>query len=470
MQTLTWRVRGRNKEFNKGRQGLGFIATAVLRDFKDKDLAAILNEDAFGFGVDGWTFLDKKKVWVVTGWAGATRVSGTKARITDLQQAYPHYFQRPDADYLEVDENATHLSGWSSRFTLNKEQGNLLFNAAIGMISPGFDSRDLGFQWDGDVINGHIMIGYQSYKKWKFIQNWSVLLFTQRNYNFGGDLVGEQRLINITNIRFTNFWEAHFQVSLNPQRWDKERTRGGPLMLSKSFSWYDWSISSDRRRPFVLGFGGYHLVSDWGRTTNQGSISLEWKPGTNFYISVAPNYRYDLYDSQWVDNIDDPAMTATYGVRYIFSRLKQKTLSCSLRANWIFSPRLSLQAYIQPFISVGAYTGFKELARPRTYDFNVYGEGGSVISYTDGDYQIDPGNGGAPFSLSDPDFNYKSLRGTVVLRWEYHPGSTLYLVWTQNREDLNHPGDFSFGRDFRDMLNAPGDNIFVIKFTYRFKT
>jgi hypothetical protein len=458
-----------HKEFNKGRQGLGFIATAVLRDLENKDLDAILNGNAFGFGVDGWAFLDKKKVWAVTGWAGATRVSGSKARITSLQQAYPHYFQRPDSDYLKVDENATHMSGWSSRFSINKEKGNIMFNAAFGVISPGFDSRDLGFQWDGDVINAHIMMGYRSFKKWKFIRNWNLLLFTQRNYNFGGDLVGEQRLISIANIRFTNFWEAYFQMSLNPPSWDQERTRGGPLMRLKSFAWYDWNISSDRRKPLVVGFGGYHLVTDWGRTTRQGTISLEWKPGSNFYISVAPRYRYETDDSQWVNNIEDPVMTDTYGVRYIFARLQQKTFSCSLRANWVFSPKLSLQAYIQPFISVGAYTGFKEFARPRTYDFNVYGTGASAISSSDGEYTIAPGDGGAPFTLSDPDFNYKSLRGTVVLRWEYRPGSTLYLVWTQNREDFNHPGEFSLGRDFRDMLNAPGDNIFVIKFTYRFK-
>ncbi|MCK4835944.1 MAG: hypothetical protein KAT17_04870, partial [Candidatus Aminicenantes bacterium] len=458
-----------NKEFNEGKQGLGFIATSVLRDLRDENLEATLNEKAFSLGIDGWTFLDKKKVWVLTGWLGETRVSGSKERIYDLQQSWPHYYQRPDQDHVELDDEATSLSGWSGRFTLNKEKGNFLFNAALGMISPGFDSRDIGFQWTADVINGHVMVGYQSFKKWKFIREWNLLLFTQRNYNFNWDLIGEQRLICIANVKLKNFWEAYFQMSYNPERWDQTRTRGGPLMLLQTYSWYDWYISSDRRKPLVVGFGGYHLVNDWGRTTHLGTITLEWKPGSNFYISISPRYEQLMNSSQWVSNIEDEVMTDTYGIRYIFADLDQKTLSCSIRLNWIFTPKLSLQAYIQPFISVGTYTNLKEFAHPRTYDFNVYGTGSSSISYADEEYTINPGDDGATFTISDPNFNLKSLRGTIVLRWEYRPGSTLYLVWTQNRADHENPGNFSFRRDLGDMIRAAGNNIFMLKFTYRFK-
>ena len=164
-------------------------------------------------------------------------------------------------------------------------------------------------------------------------------------------------------------------------------------------------------------------------------------------------------------------MTATpsYGKRYVFGDIYQRTLASSIRINWTFTPKLSLQAYLQPFIAVGKYERFKELAKPRSYEFNVYGENGSTIEEKDGYYQVDPdGAGPAPsFIIPKPDFNYKSLRGTVVLRWEYLPGSTLYLVWTQNRADFSNPGEFNFGRDFVNMLKAPGDNIFLVKVTYR---
>ncbi len=457
------------KEFNEGRQGLGFIATSVLRDIKNEEMASMMNKEAYSFGVDGWSFLDKKKIWVLTGWVGGTQVKGTKERITDLQMGFPHYFQRPDNDYRDVEEDATSLSGYSGRFTLNKERGNFLFNAALGFISPGFDSRDMGFQYDGDVINGHVMVGYRSYKKWLFIKNWNLLAFTQRNYNFGGDKVGEQRLILINNITFTNFWSLYWQLSHNPQMWDSSRTRGGPLMLMQRYNWIDWGVDSDGRKPFVFGFGAYHLMSDWGRSQNSFYMSFRWKPGSNFNMSVSPRYEKNINGSQWVGNFYDPVMQSTYGTRYVFGDLDQDTISLTLRLNWIFSPKLSLQAYIQPFISVGHYRSFSEFAEPKTYNFNRYGEGNSTVSYGDEEYTIDPGDGGETFVMSDPDFNYKSLRGTVVLRWEYSLGSTLYLVWTQNRADYRNPGDFSLRRDFSDMLSAPGDNIFMLKFTYRFK-
>lgn len=457
------------KEFNGGRQGLGFIATSVLRDFRSDSLEAALPGKAFSLGVDGWTFLDKNRVWVATGWLGASSVQGSRESIAELQQSFPHYFQRPDAEHVLFDPSATSLNGWAGRFTLNKQKGNLLFNAALGFISPGFDSRDMGFQWNGDVINGHIMVGYRSYRKWWAIQNWNLLLFTQRNYNFAGDRIGEQRLIAISNVTFTNFWAFHFQMSHNPDTWTQTRTWGGPMMLLQSFNWFDWAVESDGRRPLVVRFGGYHLLSDWGRTTHQGSVTLRWKPGANLSFSLAPSYERLRNSSQWVTRIDDPLMTSTYGARYVFADLDQKKLACSIRLDWIFSPRLSLQAYIQPFIAVGAYKNFKEFAQPRTYDFNYYGTGSSSIAFANGEYTVDPGDGGRPFTMTDPDFNYKSLRGTVVLRWEYRLGSTLYLVWTQNRADFENPGQLELGRDLGSMLHAHGDNIVMLKLTYRFK-
>jgi len=461
------------KEFNGGRQGLGFLAAAVARNLRTENLENTLGRDAFSLGADGWTFLDKNKTWVVSGWFGGSRVSGSRAAIRELQLSYPHYFQRPDAAHVELNENATSMSGWAGRFVLNKQRGNFLVNVALGSISPGFDSSDMGFQDMGDVINGHVMLGYRSFKPGKFIRTWETLFFTQRNYDFGGNKIGEQRLIFIGNVEFLNYWSAYLQISNNPAKWSNDATRGGPLIYVPTHTWWDWTIRTDDRKPFEVVIYGFSMNAESGSKNRTFSAVLQWKPGSNFNISLEPEYRYNLDVTQWVTNITDESMTATYGARYIFGKIKQKTLLCSIRFNWIFTPMLSLQAYIQPFIAVGSYDRFKELARPKSYDFNLFGEGVSTISYQAGDgrYTVDPdGPGSAPgFSFSNPDFNYKSLRGTVVLRWEYRPGSTLYLVWTQNRADYNDPGDFKFGRDFKNLLNAPGDNIFMVKLTYRFK-
>ncbi len=459
------------KEFNEGRQGLGVITTSILRDLKHESVKELLNQNAFSLGIDGWTFLDRNKTWVVSGWLGGTTVSGSSEAIALRQQSYPHYFQRPDAGHVEFDDEATSMSGWAGRFSLNKQNGNFVFNAAIGAISPGFDASDMGFQRTSDVINGHIMAGYRTFEPGKIFRNWEINVFTQRNYDFGGNRIGEQRLILIGHGEFLNFWEAYAQFSYNPQHWSHSPTRGGPLTLIPSFSWGEFGIFTDSRRPIALELFGGFFTSMSGSSGWNTSLEVHWKPGSNVSISLEPSYQIEHEMSQWVANIEDPFMTETFGNRYLFAALDQKTLSCSIRLNWIFNPKLSLQAYIQPFIAVGRYLDFKELARPSSYDFNTFGENNSTITYANGEYAIDPDGPGpaGPFALAEPDFNYKSLRGTVVLRWEYRPGSTIYFVWTQNRNDYANPGELQFGRDFRNLLKAPGDDIFMIKFTYRFK-
>jgi hypothetical protein len=175
--------------------------------------------------------------------------------------------------------------------------------------------------------------------------------------------------------------------------------------------------------------------------------------------------------AQYLGRINDGTATETYGKRYLFGELNQNTISASIRLNWTFTPTLSLQLYLQPYISVGKYDKFKELARPNTFDLNVYGENGSTIMKdTTGTYIIDPDGIGpaTSFGIGDPNFNYKSLRGNAVLRWEYLPGSTIYFVWTQSREDYKDPGSLKFGRDFSNLLDANSDNIFMIKATYWF--
>ena len=457
------------KEFNEGRQGLGFIATSVIRDLRNKNLEDILNRRAFSLAVDGWTFLDKNKAWVFTGWIGGTFVEGSKTAILRLQKSSLHYFQRPDATHVEVNENATSLKGWSGRFVLNKQKGNFIFNVAIGAISPGFDCNDIGFQFSGfDVINWHLITGYAWLHPGNVFRQFWIAGGTFQNYDFGGNKTWEGCLIG-ANGQFLNYWGFDFMFAYNPDTLSKTLTRGGPMAVIPYGYQVNFSISSDSRKPIVLNtftsvynrpLEGYH----WN-----ASLSLRWKPKSNISISFGPGIYIRNSDIQWVTKRDDPFMVDTYGTRYIFAKIKQKTLFNEIRINWTFTPKLSLQLYLQPFMAIGKYSEFKELAKPRSFDYNIYGEGLSTITYSEDKYTVDPdGPGPAPaFSFWNPDFNFKSLRGTMVLRWEYLPGSTLYFVWTQNRADYSHPGQFSFWRDLESLFTAEGDNIFLIKISYR---
>lgn len=458
------------KEFNEGHQGLGFIVTSIIRDLRNDALTSIINERAFTGGIDGWMFMDKNRNWIINGWFGGTLVEGSREAILDLQYSSLHYFQRPDATHVEINENATSLMGWGGRIGLGKQKGRFIFHTALGMLSPGFDPNDVGFQFgSSDVINFHLLPGYRWPHPGKVFRNVMVFGGPFSSYDFGGNKIWQGALLALEG-QFLNYWGFDTMVAYNPQTVSNDLTRGGPLALIKPGYQIDFGINSDSRNPVVLTlYTSLYTRPAWDSYSWNGSIFLRWKPKSNISFSLGPEYYVRNSFIQWVDRVSDPLMTATFGTRYLFGRIHQKMLSSDLRLNWTFNPKLSLQLYLQPLLAVGQYDEFKELAQPKSFNYNIYGEADSTIRFEDEIYTVDPdGPGPSPeFTFENPDFNVKSLRGTLVLRWEYLPGSLLYLVWTQNRADYRNPGDFHLRRDLGDLLSAPGDNIFLIKFTYR---
>jgi hypothetical protein len=177
---------------------------------------------------------------------------------------------------------------------------------------------------------------------------------------------------------------------------------------------------------------------------------------------------WDTEFAQWVDVFPDPTAAHTYGNRYVFGEMDYTEFSASVRVNWTFTPNLSLQLYAQPLASKAEFTNFKELAEPKTYDFNRYGDGSSAIEKVDGSYTVDPdGSGPAQsFTFDDPNFNIRSLRINAVLRWEYMPGSALYLVWTQNRFNDHYQNDFQLNSAMTSLWDQTADNIIMAKLTY----
>ncbi len=457
------------KDFSQGRQGLGFIASGVFRDLDGEGLSGTLSRQALALGADGWLHLGRKQEWALTGWLGATRVAGSPEYIQGLQRSPRHYFQRPDASHLSEDDDAASLGGWAGRVTLNRQKGSLIFNAALGGISPGFEANDLGYQSRGDYVNTHLAAGYSWLHPGNLFRNAQLLGAMARSWDFGGHALMENYYVFAFG-QFLNYWGGELDLGYVDAAFDREATRGGVLLRQPPGYWIQGHAFSDSRKQLVFSvFGEASRRRDGSWEIGIGPEWL-WKPRSNISFSIEPEIEIVRSHRQWVANITDPWMTATYGTRHVFARLDEKILSAEMRLNWIFSPRISLQMFLQPLLAVGSYSDYKELAQPGSRCFHVYGSGGSTIFRGAGGFAVDPdGAGPAPsFTFADPDFNFKSLRGTVVFRWEYRPGSTLYFVWTQNRRDFANPGDFDFGRDVVDLVSAQGDNVFMLKATYRF--
>jgi hypothetical protein len=454
------------KQFGDGMQGLGLMGTFTSRNFKDPGLRNEFNRDAFTGGFDGWTFLDADKVWVISGSVMGSHVRGTPTRMMDLQTNSQHYFQRPDAEHVSLDSTATSMTGYATRFWLNRQKGNMIFNAAFGAIHPSFEINDMGFLGRTDMINFHAGGGYKWTEPTSFYRRLDFITALFRSYDYSGNIIWEG-LFGVGEIQFANYMSFEVSGAYNPETFNNRRTRGGPLTLNPWGYQADAYFETDNRQILVAEFWSGTYQSDWTRGVF-GGTRLEWKPSTNINIRFGPELEVAREYAQWIGVWEDPTATHTYGSRYVFGKMDQKILSANIRINWTFTPKLSLQVYLQPLISTGDFSEFKELAQPRTFDFNVYGTGGSTIDYQNGEYVVDPDGPGPaePFAFSDPDYHVVSLRGNAVLRWEYLPGSVLYFVWTQSRDRANQNVQFRVDRSLRELMDTHPDNIFMIKLTY----
>ncbi|MFH1195053.1 MAG: DUF5916 domain-containing protein [bacterium] len=460
------------KDFNDRAQGVGILSTYANRIFSDENLKSSINKDAFVLAADGWTFLDADRTYVLTGWAGLSRVTGDQNRMAALQQGAGHYFQRPDVDYLGVDENATSMTGYAGRFMVNKNRGQFTFNTALGFISPKFEINDLGYSSFSDVINTHFYASYRWNEPTSLYQNCGINAGTYANFDFGGNKTGHGYNFG-SYITLPTLYGGDFSISYNPESFNARRTRGGPLTLNPISRSFHMDFYTDNRLWWVLFVGGYMSSGD-ASESKAVYTNVELKVSPTLTIQVGPNFEIDNIQAQWVRAFSDPEANDTYGKRYIFAQMEQTTFSADIRADWIINPTLSFQVYLQPFVASAKYSNFKALQKPKTFDFLKYGENGSTLVEQQDEtgsvyaYLLDPdGSGAAPEqTVYNPDFNYISLRGSAVLRWEYLPGSTIYLVWTQSREEAQSVGEFQFGRSMDRMFNVRPDNIFMLKVSY----
>jgi hypothetical protein len=234
-----------------------------------------------------------------------------------------------------------------------------------------------------------------------------------------------------------------------------------------NFGHFQVSTDARQRAVFDVTFEG---ATGIGSPTNTFYFSpgIALKPAASVFIQFSPSYDSDENAAQYVAGVRDPTASAFGGNRYVFAYIRTKTVSFDTRVNWTLKPDLTLQLYAQPFFASGQYSRFREFAAPRTLRKLEYGRDIGTLDTTATGYDIDPDGSGpaARFSLERPDFSYRALRGTAVLRWEYRPGSTMFFVWTQQREGSTDAGNYRFSREFSALSRDDADNVFLIKATY----
>jgi hypothetical protein len=260
------------------------------------------------------------------------------------------------------------------------------------------------------------------------------------------------------------------RLDWRPPVYDPGLTRGGPLARLTEGGGAQIQLDSDRRKRLTYGLTAiysYNVAGGRGVTFNPRAT---YRPTTALRLTLQPSFNRTHAMAQFVTRVTDDRATDTFGSRYVFATLDQRTLSMVTRVDWTFTPKLSLQLFAQPLIASADFKDYKEFARPRAFDFDIYGKDAGSISRNDatGRYTVDPDgpNPSPAFTFADRDFNRRSLRGNAVLRWEYRPGSALFFVWQQSRFGSIPSGEFDFSNDFGELWKTQPENIFVIKGTW----
>ncbi|MGE5340108.1 MAG: DUF5916 domain-containing protein [Candidatus Omnitrophota bacterium] len=457
------------KDYNQGQTVIGGMMTAVNRNLKDSDPdLQYLHQSAYTGGLDlfhSW----KDKTYAITLVTAFSTVQGSKESILNTQLSPVHYYQRPDVTHVSVDPNRTSLSGHGGRLEFSRTgNGHFNYSAGVTWRSPGLELNDMGYLRISDRIMQWVWVGYRIWKPFSIFRSINVNFNQWLGWDFGGNQTDTGGNTSI-QAEFKNYWSLH--LGINPQFYVISTTglRGGPaLRLPPAISYWA-EIGTDSRKPFVLEIGTSQFVTqNHAVKSSEVWAEMNYRPSSSLSLSFTPSYSRNQEMLQYVDTqnfIGTP--------RYILGTIHQKTVSLTVRLNYSITPDLSIEYYGQPFISAGKYADFKRITSPRdrTFEnrFQLFTPEQISFNASDNTYSIDENLDHRPdYSFCNPNYNFLEFRSNLVMRWEYVPGSTVYLVWSQGRTGLGYSGDFSFNHDWSDLFRVKPYNVFLIKFTYLF--
>ena len=474
-----------SRQFGANQSRVGGILTGVHRNLGDNSpLRRIMNEQAITGGGDFQLRFNGNR-YTLTGWGGFSHVTGDSLQILNLQRSSARYFQRPDAEAYRVDSSRTSLTGFNTGFEFAKNSGKHWLYYIYGSTeSPGFEPNDIGRLSTGDGIGGGATVIFRETTPKNWYRSYSVSLDTyeERNYDLDPQF---HYLRSDANVTFRNYWNLALTAWRDFRGLDSRLTRGGPNVGTPFFDVGIISLSNRSSAKTRWNGRVYYGRDDFGAITNRLSGLLAFRPSTQWDFSISPNFLRAQTGRQYITTRSDGG-PATYGRRYVFAFLDQSVFTSVVRLNYAIKPDLTLEMYGEPFANSGRFSGFGELPRAGALHLRKYGTDGTTItnnpdrSVTVTDNVILSGGAPTQFTIPFQDFNVRSWRSNLVLRWEYRPGSTLYVVWQQNRSADVANGDLvslgSLVDPFRRRVGQFGfddplvshqmQNFFAVKLNY----
>jgi len=425
-------------------------------------LASLLTRESYFGGAD-WRIRFQQGKYAISGFVAGTHVAGDTASIRRLQVANSRLFQRPDRRDAIYDPRKTSMSGYSAQLRADKDAGrHVLWGAEVKLESPGFEMNDLGRLQSTDDIEYTADMQIRETTPSRYLQNWRLGFETRGAWNFEGAHQLNTWTQNST-ATLRNFWNLNVRSTINLPSVDDAITRGGPYMgLPREFR-QEFRVNNPYGAKTGWRLNGGYGVDEFGAWRRNVSGQITLRPSPRVSVSVEPILQSGTEPRQYVTRI--VGGTRTYGNRYVFAFIDRTTISTKLRANYAFSPNLSLEAYAEPFVASGRYSRMGELSAPRSRLLREYGTDGTTIAIDSaGTRRIT--DGASTFTISNRDFNILSFRSNMVMRWEWIPGSTFFLVWQQNRRTAEAFGDPARASDLFRTTRANGDNFLAVKVSY----
>ena len=461
------------KDLQDGNLLVGGIVTSVARRLDDT-FAPRLAHHAELYGTD-FRYTWKNRAYSLVGQYALSSVDGDARLIASKQRMSARYFQRPDRDTMSnglftnrYDTTLSSLRGGAAYMRLGKDAGDWLWEGMVNVRTPGFDTNDYSFLTTADYVYTNANLVRNITKPGRWYRSIWMIVGSQQQQNWSGDRTDVQ-VHSEFRTQTPQFWFVNTVVKWKPELFDDRLLRGGPVVKKPGTTLVATIINTDSRSKVVGNFEASYSADARGGWESNFYAGARFRPSSNTLVSFNPSWSDSHSLLQFVQSVTDLTSGAFYGKRYVMSALKRKALGLDTRLDVTFSPAMTLQLYAQPFIASGEYVDFKEFNAPCQGAWSVYGKDKGTITKAGVEsalmYTVDPDGAGAaaPFTIANPDFNLRSLRGNAVFRWEYLPGSILYVAWTHSRFDQASIGDFDFSRDRDALFATKPDNIFLVK-------
>jgi hypothetical protein len=462
------------KDYREGNTIIGGMVTAVNRFMENipvsedpaNTLKNSLPKDAYTGGFD-FTRYFHKKTYMINLNTAFSYIEGTELAIVKEQVSSARYFQKP-GNSISLDSSRTSLSGNGGRLQFMKTgNGHFSYGTAFLWKTPGLELNDMGYLREADQMLEVIWANYRIWEPKSFYRSINLNSNQYKGWDFSGNHLFDGLNIN-SNINFKNYWFAGAGTNLNYNVISNSLLRGGPVMKMPG-SLSSWlNINTDSRKKFQINIGLQHSVTFEGSAQNINiQPEITYKPFNALSLSLSPNYMFSYDELQYVDQTYFGSQP-----RYIYGFIDQKIVGMSFRFNFNLSPDLTLQYWGQPFIAYGKYDSFKYITDPMASDYHsrfVAYSPGQIKDDGDSNYTIDENlDGTNDYSFGKPDFNFREFLSNLVLRWEYNPGSSVYLVWSQTRSNSDFTGTMDYSNDMDYLFSTKPHNVFLIKFSYRF--